>query len=160
MVKVAGRGPRKGGTPPGRQGTPNRQQQQGGGNTILKTNKGVFSFTMVADGCYIEHKWGQNSGHVGVPLEAIPGFITRLQGLYSKTTGQKLKSPGSGPKATIGKGAKTKKEQKAKEKKEKKEPPAKKSMEDLDAELMSYTAQRGVEDAPVGEAAAEAPPAE
>merc|ERR1719399_603061 len=143
MVKTA-RGPRKSGTPPG------KQQQQGGGNpNQLKTAKGVFSFTMVADGCYIEHKWGQNSGHVGVPLEAIPGFIAKLQGLYTRTTGTKIaanKSPGkTGPKATIAKGKKAKKPN---EKKEKKESAPKKTMEDLDAELMSYTAQRGADEAP------------
>ena len=30
--------------------------------------QGTFEFTLVADGVYIEHKWGPNSGHVGVPL--------------------------------------------------------------------------------------------
>ena len=86
-----------------------------------------------------------------MPLEAIPGFITKLQALYAKTTGSPIKkSPGSGPKVTIGKGGKAAKEAKAKEgkpkeKKEKKEPPPKPTMEDLDAELMSYTAQRGAE---------------
>ena len=48
---MVARAPRKSGTPPGKQ-----PQQQQGGNPVLKTNKGVFSFTMVADGCYIEHK--------------------------------------------------------------------------------------------------------
>ena len=88
-------------------------------NKPLGTSKGLFSFTSVADGCFIEQKvnqlalishatqrdssrghsprqislrpiifappfvttpsqWGQNSGHVGVPLESIPAFIQRL----------------------------------------------------------------------------------
>ena len=109
-------------------------------------------------------QWGQNSGHVGVPLEAIPGFVQRLQSLYQKTTGGAIKSPGGGPKKTIEKGKKSpkdqkdQKERKPKEKKEKKEkePVVKPSMDDLDAELMSYTAQRGADgdgDAPVEEAA-------
>jgi hypothetical protein len=101
---------------------------------------------------------------VGVPLESIPGFIKRLEAMYQKTTGEPVKkSPGAGPKATIAKGGKAAKEDKAKEgkpkeKKEKKEkePPAPKpTMEDLDAELASYTAQRGSEPAEEAPAAAE-----
>merc|ERR1719421_815078 len=152
MVKVARAPGGKKATPPGKKPMPGKQPQQQNNNPILKTNKGVFSFTMVADGCYIEHKWGQNSGHIGVPLEAIPGFIAKLQGLYTRTTGTKIaanKSPGkTGPKATIAKGKKAKKPN---EKKEKKEPAPKKTMEDLDAELMSYTAQRGADEAPPAE---------
>ena len=91
-------------------------------------------------------QWGNNSGHVGVPLEAIPGFIAKLEAAYRKTTGMAAakKSPGSGPKVTIGKGGKAKKEEKKGEKKpkEKKAPPPKPTMEDLDADLVSYTAQR------------------
>ena len=93
MVTVAGKAPRPGGqrpggprkstTPPGK---PKPNNNNNNKNGTLNTSKGTFSFTMVADGCYIEHKWGQNSGHVGVPLEAIPGFITRLQNMYQKTT--------------------------------------------------------------------------
>ena len=91
-------------------------------------------------------QWGQNSGHVGVPLEAIPGFIQKLQALYTKTTGQKgKKSPGGGPKATITKGGK----KKTVKPKEKKKPEPKKSMEELDNELMNYTAERGTEPAAV-----------
>jgi len=95
-------------------------------------------------------QWGQNSGHVGVPLEAIPGFVQKLQAMYSKATGQRMKSPGGakspggGPKKTIGK--KDKKPNKPKEKQK----PA--TMEDLDADLVGYTAQRGADEA-VGEAA-------
>ena len=95
-----------------------------------------------------------------MPLEAIPNFIARLQACYEKATGVKAaskspKAPGAGPKGAIGK----KKEGKTKavEKKEKKAPPAKPSLEDLDAELMSYTAARntdegGAEAAPTAEA--------
>ena len=55
-------------------------------NGMSGTSKGSFTFQMVADGCYIEHKWGQNSGHVGVPLEAMPGFIEKMRTLYTKAT--------------------------------------------------------------------------
>merc|ERR1719217_1208177 len=146
MVKVQGKGGRgKGGGGGGKGGG------KGGGSgnqnsNVLKTQKGTFAFTMVADGCYIEHKWGTNSGHVGVPLEAIPGFIQKLQALYTKTTGQKgKKSRGGGPKATITKGGK----KKTVKPKEKKKPEPKKSTEDLDNELMNYTAERGTEPAAV-----------
>lgn len=98
-----------------------------------------------------------------MPIENIPAFIAKLQALYTKTTGATIKSPGSGPKKTIQKGGKEKKEEKAKEKKapkEKKEPPAKPTMEDLDADLVSYTAQRGAEGEPAEEIVADAPAAE
>ena len=157
---MVARGPKgvagKSGTSPGRQ---QQQRQQPGGNpNQLKTSKGNFSFTMVADGCYIEHKWGANSGHVGVPLEAMPGFIQKMQALYQKTTGEALKSPkGTGPKATIAKGGKlAKKKEQEKKKKEKKPPPPKKTMEDLDAELASFTALRNADGTAAGEAS-EAP---
>ena len=32
------------------------QPQQGGNMGPLKTSKGTFTFTMVADGCFIEYK--------------------------------------------------------------------------------------------------------
>ena len=106
-------------------------------------------------------QWGQNSGHIGVPLESIPGFVQRLQAQYRQATGQspgvKAKSPGSGGKvkSAIGKGNK-----KAKEKK-KQEPKKPATMEDLDAELLNYTAARsGAEDAAMGAEPAAAAPAE
>jgi hypothetical protein len=37
-----------------------KSPQSGGVNGPLKTSKGVFTFTMVADGCYIEHKVGSS----------------------------------------------------------------------------------------------------
>ena len=80
-----------------------------------------------------------------MPLEAIPGFIKRLQDCYQKATGQPAaaKSPGNkspgGPKG-ITKGKKTKVVKVAK--KEKQEPRPKATMEDLDADLMNYTAAR------------------
>lgn len=87
-----------------------------------------------------------------MPLEAIPSFISRLQMLYERTTGVKAaskspKAPGSGPKGAIDK---KKKDGKAKvaEKKEKKAPPPKPSLEDLDAELLSYQAARAADDEP------------
>jgi len=116
---------------------------------------------MVTDGCYVEHKWGQNSGHVGVPLEAMPSFIRHLEGLYQATTGEPAikKSPaGAGvAKKGIVKGKKSpvqQVEKKEKPKREKKELPAKKTPEELDAELMEYTAARGADgnDAPIAEA--------
>ena len=84
-----------------------------------------------------------------MPLENMPAFIARLTSLSEKTTGTAIKkSPGSGPKATIAKGGKAKAQQKEKKKpKEKKEPPAPKTMEDLDAELLNYTAARASEGA-------------
>ena len=87
------------------------------------------------------------SGHLGVPLEAMPGMIQRLQTLYQKTTGTAIVKK-TGPKVTIGKKDKVKaKGPKATAaKKEKTAPPPKKSMEDLDNELMSYTAQRGADE--------------
>ena len=178
---------------PGSAGKKVPGQQQQPPVKPLNTSKGQFTFTMVTDGCYIEHKvaplasrpshtytctcahadvtcrrgvprtrfgkpshalrlvlsqWGQNSGHVGVPLEAIPGFIQRLQALYSKKTGQPAsakspvgkspgaKSPGGGPKG-IGKGKKTKVV-----KVTKKEKPKKMTTEELDNDLMNYTAAR------------------
>jgi len=137
---------------------PNSGRGGGGGasSRSMNTAKGVFSFTMVTDGCYIEHKWGQNSGHVGVPLEAIPQFVKNLEQLYQKTTGEPIakKSPGGGVAAKgIVKGGKksppTKAvEKKEKPKKEKKELPAKKTPEELDAELMEYTAARAGGDEP------------
>ena len=93
-----------------------------------------------------------------MPLESIPAFIARLQACYQRATGTKMpqgkKSPGSGPKATIAKKDKNKKEKKPKEKKA---PPKKMSMEDLDAELVGYTAQRGAEDVPIAEEPAAVP---
>ena len=61
MVKIA-RGGRKPGTPQGGRGSGKKAPggkapaPGGGGPGPLKTSKGTFSFTMVADGCYIEHK--------------------------------------------------------------------------------------------------------
>lgn len=146
----------KGKSPPGK--SPPGKSPQGkkspqgppAGNKPLNTSKGQFTFTMVTDGCYIEHKWGQNSGHVGVPLEAIPGFVQRLQFLYAKATGQKSpaakspKAPG-GPKGAIDKKKDAKMKVVKVDKKKKDPPPPKKTVEDLDAELLSYTAQRGAE---------------
>lgn len=143
VARAPGKKSPRGTTPPGK---PNA-------NKPLNTSKGQFSFTMVADGCYIEHKWGQNSGHVGVPLEAMPAFIARMQTMYESATGQAAskKSPGT-PKGAITKGGKAAKEEKAKEakpkkEKEKKEPQKKKTVEELDAELTAYTAERGAEGA-------------
>ena len=96
---------------------------------------------------------------MALALESIPGFISRLQALYQKTTGMAAKSPGrvgTGPKATIGKGGKAAKARDAKAKKAKKAPPRPKaSLEDLDAELTNYTAARGAEPAEEAMAAAE-----
>ena len=73
------------------------------------------------------------------------GSLHRPRNAQGQTPRDKSKSPG-GPKG-IAKGGKAAKEQKSaeKKKKEKKEPPAKPTLEDLDAELMNYTAARGAE---------------
>ena len=92
-----------------------------------------------------------------MPLEAIPGFVARLQAQYRSATGQSPgvkkspgKSPGSGgPKSAIDKG----------KKKEKKKPEPKKpaTLEDLDADLINYTSARGADGAMAAEPAAAAP---
>ena len=99
-----------------------------------------------------------------MPIEAIPGFIQKLQALYVKTTGQaaSAKSPGSGKKSPGGpkgitKGGKGKTKVVKVAKKEKSKPV---SMEDLDKDLMSYTAARGAEDAPAAPMAETVTPAE
>ena len=64
MVKTArgpgksprGKSPGSAGKSPQASARGGKSPQSGGGNGPLKTSKGVFSFTMVADGCYIEHK--------------------------------------------------------------------------------------------------------
>ena len=43
--------PRGNNTPRG-----NQSPKASPGGNVLKTNKGVFTFTMVTDGCYVEHK--------------------------------------------------------------------------------------------------------
>ena len=77
-----------------------------------------LTFPLVPKSCLSPcTQWGQNSGHIGVPLEAIPGFVARLQAQYRSATGQSPgvkkspgKSPGSGgPKSAIGKGKKKEK---------------------------------------------------
>lgn len=109
-------------------------------------------------------QWGQNSGHVGVPLEAMPAFISRLQMCYQKATGVKAvdkspRTPGSGGpiKGAIDKKKEGKKKDvEMKEKKEKPKPKA--TVEDLDAELLSYQAARAADgSAPTGMEAAPAP---
>lgn len=98
----------------------------------------------------VRSQWGANSGHVALALESIPGFISRLQTLYQKTTGMAAKSPGrvgTGPKATIGKGGKAKARDANKKTAKKAAPRPKASLEDLDAELTNYTAARTAEPA-------------
>lgn len=84
---------------------------------LRTSSKGTFEFTLVADGLYIAHKvgepfiprircrrflcnrlpplcvlqWGKNSGHIGLPLESIPKFISYLQGFEERATGTKPK---------------------------------------------------------------------
>ena len=81
----AGKSPRPGAPSPKAPGS-GKSPRPTPGKETLGTSKGTFTFQMVADGCYIEHKWGQNSGHVGVPLEAMPGFIEKMRTLYTKAT--------------------------------------------------------------------------
>uniref|UniRef100_A0A7S3AEA2 Chromatin target of PRMT1 protein C-terminal domain-containing protein n=1 Tax=Haptolina ericina TaxID=156174 RepID=A0A7S3AEA2_9EUKA len=117
----------------------------------LRTSKGNFQFTLVADGIYIEHQWGKNSGHIGLPVESIPKFIEYLQGFEARASGGKKRaSPAkkSPAVAATGKGIDKKEKQKEqKEKKEKKEPEKKPTLEDLDADLTSYQAARKGEEA-------------
>ena len=69
MVKIS-KQPSKSGARPGKQQAP----AGGGGGNVLKTSKGVFQFTMVADGCYIEHK-------VALRAAARPPACTRRRHL-------------------------------------------------------------------------------
>jgi hypothetical protein len=89
-----------------------------------------------------------------VPLEAIPGFITRLQALYAKATGQRVaaKSPAA-KKAPAGKGPAGKGIGKKKKMAEKRAKPAKMTIDDLDADLVNYTSARGADGAPAEAAA-------
>ena len=117
----------------------------------LRSSKGQFNFTLVTDGVYVEHKWGQNSGHIGIPKETIPQFIKYLQTFApaAKSTG---KAAGVSEK---GKGI----SKENKKPKGKKEPEKKPTMDDLDADLMSYQSARTEGEAEMAEPAA-APSAE
>merc|ERR1719198_1859293 len=116
----------------------------------LRSSKGQFSFTLVTDGVYIEHQWGQNSGHIGIPKESIPQFIKYLQA-FSPEAAAKPAAKAAGV-AEKGKGIS---KENAKEKKAKKEPEKKPTVDDLDADLMSYQSARAGGDAaePAAEAA-------
>ena len=91
-------------------------------------------------------QWGQNSGHIGVPLESIPAFVQRLQQCYTSATGQAAKKSPGGPKSGIAKKSpkgKDGKGGKGKGKRTPRENKGPKTMEDLDADLVNYTAGRG-----------------
>tara|TARA_B100000524_G_scaffold343572_1_gene239829 strand:+ start:4390 stop:4860 length:471 start_codon:yes stop_codon:yes gene_type:complete len=102
----------------------------------LRSSKGQFNFTLVTDGVYVEHKWGQNSGHIGIPKETIPQFIKYLQ-----TFAPAAKSTGEAA-GVSEKGKVISKENKKPKKVAKKEPEMKPTMDDLDADLMSYQSAR------------------
>merc|ERR1712150_188205 len=125
----------------------------------FNTSKGQFSMTLVTDGVYVEHSWGQNSGHIGISKEAIPKFIKFLSAFAPEMPVAKDKPAAKGKAETAGvsskgKGiAKKEKVKAAKEAKEgageqkeggkkKKEPEVKKTVEELDAELLSYQSER------------------
>jgi len=108
--------------------------------------------TQVSDGVYVEHSWGQNSGHIGIPMDAIPKFIRYLSAFSPEAAAAatKAKSPvKAAPVSDKGKGivkkgkeAEKKEPKEPKKPKEKKEPEPKKTIEDLDAELLSYQSER------------------
>ncbi|KAL1524683.1 hypothetical protein AB1Y20_019569 [Prymnesium parvum] len=128
MVKAAGK-------PKGtRPGAPARGQPPAKSmiDRPMHTQKGTFEFTLVADGLYIEHKWGKNSGHIGLPLENIPKFIAYLQGFQERV------NPSKAPVVAQSKGI----VKKAAPKAAPKEKPAKPTLEDLDADLAGYQAAR------------------
>merc|ERR1712032_149226 len=119
----------------------------------LVTNKGKFTFTLVSDGVYIEHKWGQNSGHIGIPKESIADFARYLAAAGSDL-GVSVRAAVPTPKKTLSVSDKGKAITKAKGKeagvsadkkkeKPKKEKEAKPTLEDLDADLMNYQSARG-----------------
>lgn len=85
QTQKKGQSPRPGQKKPQQSG---RQQQSKPGVKRLNTAKGTFTFTMVADGCYIEHQWGNNSGHIGIPSMSIPGFVAMLTALHGNAVGK------------------------------------------------------------------------
>ena len=115
----------------------------------LRTNQGTFVFSELSDGIFIEHKWGNKSGQIGIPRKNLAEFIKYLnylnRGAASSGGDAAAPRPASGPKKTI--------EKKPREKKEKivKEKP---TAENLDAELTSYLSKRGGEEGAPAEAAA------
>ena len=116
--------------------------------------EGVINFTLVSDGLFIEHKWGANSGNIGVPSASL---VTFAQTVMKMAGANKASAAGGGKKgqsATAGKGKGI-----AKKKKPAKKPAAKKDtrgLEDLDAEMASYQAERSGPAAPAAEPAAAA----
>uniref|UniRef100_A0A7S0Q072 Chromatin target of PRMT1 protein C-terminal domain-containing protein n=1 Tax=Coccolithus braarudii TaxID=221442 RepID=A0A7S0Q072_9EUKA len=116
----------------------------------LITSKGQFAFTPVADGVYIEHKWGQNSGHIGIPKENIGRFIDYLTALSEVVGGTAPKAarrattvgPAKGQGVTKGKGGVSPSKGVAREPKKKKEAEKKPTLEELDADLTSYLSER------------------
>merc|ERR1719379_2268787 len=133
------------------------QQQPAWHEKPLQTQKGSFVFTNVADGVYIQHKWGQNSGSIGIPAASIGEFAKYLQ-FFARAHGNPApKAAGKGPAVSPkGKGiakkagggaaekaAKAVAAEGGEKKKKEKEKPPKPTTEDLDADLLSYVAGRG-----------------
>ena len=124
-------------------------------STRLNTSKGVINFTLVSDGLFIEHKWGANSGNIGVPSASLVTFAQTVMKMAGANKASAAKVAGKkGQSATAGKGKGI-----AKKKKPAKKPAAKKDtrgLEDLDAEMASYQAERSGPAAPAAEPAAAA----
>ena len=133
----------KPGAKPGARGSPGKQQPRGKGIQPLQTRKGTFVFQTVADGLYIEHQWGQNSGHIGIGKESLAAFAEKIMqiaqnaGVIKKKATQPVKNGQAGATAGLGVSSKGKGIGKKKEKKEKKEMVVS-TTEDLDADLDSY----------------------
>jgi len=98
----------------------------GGGGPAEKklqtNNKGTFIFTKVADGLFVQHKWGANSGQIGIPNESLKDFAQLVLSMSGKGGG------GKGAAKPASKGV-------AKKEKKKKEPEKKPTAEELDADL-------------------------
>ena len=78
---------------------------------------GVRIGPQVADGLFVQHKWGANSGQIGIPNESLKEFAQLV-----------LSMSGKGAAKPASKGV-------AKKEKKKKEPEKKPTAEELDADL-------------------------
>ena len=166
-VKSPGGKPKPGGPKPGaKPGAKPVAKVSGGkpkvkGIPPLQTGKGTFVFQSVADGLYIEHQWGKNSGHIGIAKESLGAFATKIMEIAQKAGAIKTKQPvgkkgEAGKKAALGVASKGKGIGK-KEKKEKKEVVVT-TVEGLDNDLDSYIKGRAAApEEPAAEPVAVAP---
>ena len=83
---------------------------------------GVRIGPQVADGLFVQHKWGANSGQIGIPNESLKEFAQLVLSMSGKGGG------GKGAAKPASKGV-------AKKEKKKKEPEKKPTAEELDADL-------------------------